>query len=77
MFDFIFKNKKIFSYFVTFCNEKYRSGHELSKYKEIIKKHTEHSNLESLLNDSEIYILIIETLKAWNMDQRGAKLTTV
>lgn len=77
MFDFIFRNKNIFFYFVNICNEKYRSGHELSKYKEIIKKHTEHSNLEFLLNDPEMYPLIIETLKSWNMDQRVAKLTTV
>ncbi|MBU4320378.1 MAG: hypothetical protein L6246_03330 [Thermodesulfovibrionales bacterium] len=76
MFDFIFRNKNIFFYFVNICNEKYRSGHELSKYKEIIKKHTEHSNLEFLLNDPEMYPLIIETLKAFNMDQKGAKLTT-
>lgn len=77
MFDFIFRNKNIFFYFVNICNEKYRFGHKLSKYKEIIKKHTEHSNVEFSLNDPEMYPLIIETLKSWNMDQRVAKLTTL
>jgi len=77
MFDFIFKNKEIFFYFVDECNKKYRSGHDLSSYRNIIKKHKDHNNLGSLLKDEGIYPLIIKTLKAWNMDQRRAKLTTV
>jgi hypothetical protein len=73
----IFKNRKIFFYFVNICNDKYRFGHDLSLYREIIDKHKCNPNLESLLNDDEIYQLIIDTLRAWNMDQRGAILTTV
>jgi len=78
MIDFIFRNQKIFFHFVNECNERYRSGHDLSLYKDIIKKHEEyHNDLEALLKDEKIYPLIMKTLKAWNMDQRGAKLTTV
>lgn len=78
MIDFIFKNKKIFFHFVDECNKRYRSGHDLSLYKDIIRKHEEYPNdLKALLNDEKIYPLIMKTLKAWNMDQRGAKLTTV
>jgi hypothetical protein len=78
MIDFIFKNKKIFFHFVDECNKRYRSGHDLSSYKDIIRKHGEyHNDLKALLNDEKIYPLIMKTLKAWNMDQRGAKLTTV
>jgi len=78
MINFIFKNKKIFFYFVDECNKRYRSGHDLSLYKDIIRKHEEyHNDLKALLNDGKIYPLIMKTLKAWNMDQRGAKLTTV
>lgn len=75
--DFLFKNKEIFFYFINECNKKYRPGHGLSLYKDIIKKHKENNDLESFLNDEGIYPLIIKTLKAWNMDQRGAELTTV
>lgn len=76
--DFIFKNKEIFFYFINECNQKYRAGHDLSLYNDIIKKHKENNNdLEALLNDEEIYSLIIKTLKAWDMDKRRAKLTTV
>jgi hypothetical protein len=78
MIDFIFKNKKIFFHFVNECNKRYRSGHDLSLYKDIIRKHEEyHNDLKALLNDEKIYPLVMKTLKAWNMDQRGAKLTTV
>ncbi len=78
MIDFIFRNQKIFFHFVNECNERYRSGHDLSLYKDIIKKHEEyHNDVGALLKDEKIYPLIIKTLKAWNMDQRRAKLTTV
>lgn len=78
MIDFIFRNQKIFFHFVNECNERYRSGHDLLLYKDIIKKHEEyHNDMEALLKDEKIYPLIMKTLKAWNMDQRGAKLTTV
>jgi hypothetical protein len=78
MIDFIFRNQKIFFHFVNECNERYRSGHDLSLYRDIIGKHEEyHNDLKALLKDDKIYPLIMKTLKAWNMDQRGAKLTTV
>src|SRR5208282_196785 len=74
----IFKNKKIFFSFVNICNEKYRSGHDIDLYIDIIKKHARYNdNTQSFLNDDEVYPLIIDTLRAWNMDQRGAKLTSV
>lgn len=76
--DHYFNNRKTFFYFVNVCNEKYRSGHDRDLYIEIIKKHARHNNnIEYFLNDDEVYPLIINTLRAWNMDQRGAKLTSV
>jgi len=73
----IFKNKDIFNYYVQVCNDKYRSGHDLSLYREIIDRHKGHNGLSAFLNDETIYPLIIKTLRAWNMDQRGARLTTI
>ena len=70
MIDFIFRNQKIFFHFVDQFNERYRSGHDLSLYKDIIRKHEEyHNDLQALLKDDRIYPLIMKTLKAWNMDQ--------
>jgi len=73
----LFKSKRIFFYFVKYCNEKYRSGHDLRLYREIINMHRLTSDLDSLLNDESFYTKIMQTLEAWNMNQQGAELTSV
>ncbi|MBM4136500.1 MAG: hypothetical protein FJ241_06670 [Nitrospira sp.] len=75
--EILFKNRKIFFYFVDYCNNKYRSGHDLSLYRDIIDLHRRNNNLDMLLNQNSFYNLIMETLSAWNMDQQGAELTSV
>jgi len=73
----LFKNRKIFFYFVDFCNDKYRLGHDLGLYRDIIDLHRRNNNLDTLLNQNSFYDLVMETLRAWNMDQQGAELASV
>jgi hypothetical protein len=73
----LFKNRKIFLFFADYCNDKYRSGHDLNLYRDIIKLHRSNDNLDILLNQHSFYELIMETLRAWNMDQQGAELASV
>jgi len=56
------------------CNDIYRSGHDLSMYKEIIDMHRKHDNLEALFEKEAFFKLMYETLEKWNMNQKGARL---
>ena len=71
------RSRKIFFYFVNECNNNYRSGHELKLYREIIDLHRKSHDLELLLSSEDFYLKLIRTLEAWNMNQRGARLTDI
>ena len=73
----LFKNRRTFFYFADYFNDKYRSGHDPGLYRDIIDLHRRNNNLDMLLNQNSFYDLVMETLKAWNMDQQGAVLASV
>jgi hypothetical protein len=56
------------------CNEQYRSGHDLTSYRCIIKYHRDVNNITQLIENYDFKKQIVETLKAWGMDQQGAML---
>jgi len=70
----MFESRKVFFYFVTYCNENYRSGHDLQYYREIVDMHRKYNNIDKLLNDDSLYPTVHDTLEKWNMNQKGAKL---
>ncbi|MEJ5226821.1 hypothetical protein [Thermodesulfovibrio sp.] len=71
-------NKREFFECLKICNENYRSGHDLVYYRRIIEFHRKSENgLYGLLQKEEFYHLIMKTLEKWNMNQRGARLTTI
>jgi hypothetical protein len=63
-----------FFFFVKKCNEVYRSGHDLSFYRELIDMHRKSGKLEALLEDEAFYKLLYATLVKWNMNQKGARM---
>ncbi len=73
----MFKSRDEFFYFVKYCNDNYRSGHDLHYYREIIHMHRKYNNLERLLDDDDLYQMIYDTLEKWNMNQQGAKLKSL
>jgi hypothetical protein len=73
----IAKDRETFFYYVDVCEKEYRSAHDLSLYRGIIARHRSNVGLDSLLDSDDFNNTIWETLKAWNMDQRGAELTTL
>ncbi len=70
-------SRQSFFSFIDVCNRLYRSGHDLYLYRQIIDKHRNGNGLDSLLKDEDFYPLIWNTLDAWNMNQRRAKLTSI
>ena len=70
----IAKDRETFFYYIGVCEKQYRSAHDLSLYRKIIARHRSGVGLDSLLDDSNFHDDIWETLKAWNMAQRGADL---
>lgn len=77
LIDIFTQSCKIFFYFIRECNENYRSGHDLRLYRKIITYHRENKDIEALLNHDDFPQLIYDTLDAWNMNQREAKLNSV
>jgi len=71
------KDRETFFAFVDECNNNYRSGHDLGLYKKIIDKHRNSNGIDPLLDSDDFFILVWDTLEAWNMNQRGAQLTSV
>jgi hypothetical protein len=75
--NLILESKEHFLYWVKKCNGDYRLvTPSLYLYKKIIEKHRLYKDIDTLLKDDEFIELIYITLIAWNMDQRGAKLTS-
>jgi hypothetical protein len=75
--NLIFESRECFFDYVKKCNGDYRLvSPSLYLYKKIIEKHRKYNELDKLLDDDEFLELIYITLDAWNMNQRGAKLTS-
>jgi len=70
-------SREHFFFFVNKCNDVYRSGHDLSLYRDIIAMHREYSDIEKLI-DSKIFIpTLYRTLVEWDMNKRAAKMTSL
>jgi len=74
--DLATSSRRVFCYFLERCNEYYRSGHDLSLYRQVIANHRQGRHIEDLIGDPNFVRLIYRTLEAWNMNQRGARLTS-
>lgn len=74
--DLATRSRKHFFFFVDKCNELYRSGHDLSLYRELVAMHRQYRNLEVLLGNDQFLHTIHRTLEEWDMNKRGARLTT-
>jgi len=70
------RDRPTFFSYVDECNKNYRFGHDLRLYREIINMHRTGSGIDALLDDESFFPLLWKTLDAWNMNQRGAQLTT-
>lgn len=70
------RDRATFFSYVDECNKKYRFGHDLGLYREIVNMHRTGSGIDALLDDKKFFPLVWNTLDAWNMNQRGAQLTT-
>jgi hypothetical protein len=75
LIDFVSGNRALFFAFILECNKHYRFSHDLKLYQHIIQEHRAKKDLSILLQDDDFLLTIHNTLKAWNMDQRGARLT--
>ncbi len=75
--DSIMGNRERFFFYLSQCNKFYRSGHDLDFYREIIAMHKSEKDLSILLTNSDFCNLIYDTLEKWNMNQRGAQLTSI
>ncbi len=69
-------SRKHFLFFINKCNETYRTGHDLAFYRELIGMHREYGNIEALLENVEFHRAIYRTLEEWDMNKRGARLTS-
>lgn len=76
LIDLITRSRGHFLFFTDKCDESYRSGHDLTLYRKLIKMHREVVDLESLLANEEFIRTIHRTLEEWDMNKRGAKLTS-
>ena len=70
-------SRELFFFCVEECNVCYRSGDDLSLYRQIIALHREAGDLNKLFNHEGFIHLIRRTLIEWNMNQRGAKLSSL
>jgi len=76
LIDLVTISRKVFLHFVAECNFHYREGHDLKQYKQIIAFHRKTGDIIDLLNQESFCVLVYDTLKKWNMDQRAAKLVS-
>lgn len=74
LIDIITKSRKIFFYFVEICNQEYRFAHDLEFYREIIAMHRSVQDILKLIKNDDFCRKLYNTLEAWNMNQRGARL---
>lgn len=67
-------NKALFDGSVAYCDNQYHSGNPLVEYRKIINYHRDANNIHQLVHDNDFKQQIVDTLKAWHMNQRGAIL---
>lgn len=61
-----------------FVNKYYRQGDKgFLYYKKIIDFHKKYGDINKLLGNDDFFETLYKTLKAWNMNQRGARLKTL
>lgn len=61
-----------------FANKYYRQGDKgFLYYKKVIGFHKKYGDINKLLENDDFFETLYETLKAWNMNQRGARLKTL
>lgn len=70
-------SRKHFFFFVDRCNEAYRSGHDLAFYRDLIRMHRECGSIKTLIENTEFHRAIHRTLEEWDMNKRGARLTSL
>jgi hypothetical protein len=66
-------SRKPFFFFVEKSNERYRAGHDLECYKDVMAMHRDNS-LKNLLENQAFLFKIYETLDQWDMNKRGARM---
>jgi hypothetical protein len=69
-------SREHFFFFVNKCNDIYRSGHDLSLYREIIAMHREYKSIEKLIESDKFIPTLYRTLEEWDMNKRAAKMTS-
>lgn len=74
LIDILALDKALFLSLVNKCNDQYHSGHELSSYRCIVNYHRDINNISQLISNHGFKQQIVDTLKAWYMDRKGAKL---
>lgn len=74
--DMVTISKRIFISFIDECNRTYRQSNDLKFYRDIIELHKINICLSSILENEIFYKKVHDTLIAWNMNQRGAKLAS-
>jgi len=74
--DLLSRSRDLFLYCVEQCNAHYRSGHDLSLYRDVISRQRNCDNLGDLIEDEGFINLVWQTLHAWNMNQRAAMLVS-
>ena len=75
--DILTKSRKVFFEYIEICNEKYRQGHDLQFYRDIIAKHRKVADLNALIASDDFLHRIWATLEKWDMNKRRAKLVDV
>ena len=68
------ESRERFLFYVAQCQENYRHGHDLELYREIVQLHRQTGSLDLILQNNDFYRLMHNTLEAWNMNQKGARL---
>lgn len=69
-------SRKHFFYYVNKCNKIYRSGHDLDFYRDLIEMHRKTEDLSILLKNDNFLLKIYNTLEVWDMNKKGARMTS-
>ena len=77
LIDFITLSREVFFYCVEECNNSFRSEEGLSCYHQIIDHHRQTCDLNKIIDQEDFIPLIRRTLIEWNMNQRGAELSSL
>lgn len=76
LIDLITCSRRNFLFFTEKCDESYRSGHDLILYRKLIRMHREIADFEALVANDEFIKTVYRTLEEWDMNKRGARLTS-